>query len=199
MLLLTVRGNIIKALGALLSGIQPPVRVIRVNKGISFLMKKVILLLSFFFIGLSHANYSDGYKAYEKGDYRTAFKEWKDLVGEDTLFSDFDFNSDEPKSPTTHSQAQYNLGYMYENGQGTLKNYQEALKYYERSARYNYGRAQLALVELKLRFLDGDLKHILTAEQKGDLREGWKELAEDVMILFNNEYASDELHISQTV
>ena len=157
-------------------------------------MKKVVFLLSFVFIGLAYANYSDGYKAYEKGDYRTAFKEWKDLVGEDTLFSDFDFNPDEPKSPTTRNQAQYNLGYMYENGRGTLKNYQEALKYYERSARYNYGRAQLALIKLKLRFLDGDLKPILSAEKKGDLREGWKELAEDVMILFNNEYASDELH-----
>ena len=147
-------------------------------------------MLSFFFIGLTHANYSDGYKAYEKGDYRTAFKEWKDLVGEDTLFSDFDFNPDEPKSPTTHSQAQYNLGYMYENGQGTLKNYEEAYKYYNRSARDNYGPAQLALVKLLLRLIDGDLKHILTAEQKSNLREGWQDIAEGVMKLFNNKHAS---------
>ena len=155
-------------------------------------MKKVILLLSFAFIGFTHANYNDGYKAYEKGDYRTAFREWQEVVGEDNLFSDFDFNPDEPKSPTTRSQAQYNLGYMYENGQGTLKNYEEAYKYYNRSARDNYGPAQLALVKLLLRLIDGDLKHILTAEQKSNLREGWQDIAEGVMKLFNNKHASNK-------
>ena len=155
-------------------------------------MKKLLLLLSFAFIGFTHADYNDGHKAYEKGNYRDAFREWKDFVGEDNLWSDFDFHPDEPKTPTVLSQAQYNLGYMYENGQGTLKNYQEALKYYNRSAKQNYAPAQLALIELYLRFIDGDLKHILTAEQKGNLREGWQEIAENVMLLFNNKHASNK-------
>ena len=81
---------------------------------------------------------------------------------------------------------------MYENGQGTLKNYEEAYKYYNRSARDNYGPAQLALVKLILRFIDGDLKHILTAEQKSNLREGWQDIAEGVMKLFNNKHASNK-------
>ena len=155
-------------------------------------MKIVILLLSFAFIGFTHADYNDGYKAYEKGNYRAAFREWKEMVGEDNLWSDFDFHPDEPKTPTILNQAQYNLGYMYENGQGTLKNYQEAHKYYNRSAKQNYSPAQLALVKLLLRFIDGDLKHILTAEQKGNLREGWQEVAENVMLLFNNKHASNK-------
>ena len=149
-------------------------------------------MLSFVFIGFTHADYSDGQKAYENGNYKAAFREWKEVVGEDTLFSDFDFNPDETKTPTVVSQAQYNLGYMYENGQGTVKNYKEALKYYGRSAKQNYSPAQLALVKMQLRFIDGDLKHILTAEQKGNLREGWKEIAESTMLLFNNKVASSD-------
>jgi len=157
-------------------------------------MKILILLLSFAFVGFTHADYTDGYNAYQNGNYKVAFREWKEVVGEDNLWSDFDFNPDELKTPDTISQAQYNLGFMYENGQGTLKNYQEALKYYNRSARQNYPPAQLALVQLQLRFMDGDLKHILEAEEKGDLREGWREVAENVMLLFNNRIASDKDH-----
>ena len=153
-------------------------------------MKKIILLLSFAFIGFTQADYNDGYKAYENGNYKAAYIEWKEVVGEDNAFSDFDFNPDEAKTPTLRSQAQYNLGYMNENGQGTLKNYKEAYKYYNRSAKDNYGPGQLALIKLLLRFIDGDLKHILTAEQKGDLREGWQEIAENTTLLFSNKHAS---------
>ena len=153
-------------------------------------MKILILVLSFAFIGFTHADYSDGYTAYENGNYKVAFREWKEVVGEDTLWSDFDFNPEEIKTPTVVSQAQYNLGYMYENGQGTLKNHKEAYKYYNRSSKDNYGPGQLALIKLLLRFIDGDLKHILTAEQKGDLREGWQEIAENTTLLFSNKHAS---------
>ena len=156
-------------------------------------MKKLLLLFILFsWTHTAFAGFDEGWDAYEKGDYKDAFREWKDFVGEDNLFSDYDFNPDEPKAPTVHSQAQYNLGFMYENGQGTLKNYAEAYKYYNRSAKQNYSLAQLALVRLLLRYVDGDLKHMLTAEQKGTLREGWQEIAKNVMLLFNNKHASSK-------
>ena len=107
-------------------------------------------------------------------NYKEAFKWWK--LGAEQGDAD----------------AQYNLGIMYSKGRGVAQDYQEAGKYYSRSAKQNYSPAQLALVKLLLRFVDGDLKHILTAEQKGTLREGWQEIAENVMLLFNNKHASNK-------
>ena len=93
-------------------------------------MKKLILLLSAI-VALSlmpAVSFADDFEAageaYEKGDYQTAFKIWK------------------PLADKGDAQAQYNLGFLYENGQGVLQNYTKAAKYYSLAAEQNYVSAQ---------------------------------------------------------
>ena len=53
----------------------------------------------------SYADFENGFKEYGKGNFVNAFKEW------------------EPLAKKGHSNAQYNLGLMYHNGQGIIKDY----------------------------------------------------------------------------
>ena len=50
-------------------------------------MKKLLLLLllSFIFLGLANADWKDGYLAYEKGDYVTAFEVWAPLAEQENI------------------------------------------------------------------------------------------------------------------
>ena len=48
-----------------------------------------------------------------------------------------------------HAPAQYNLGYMYENGQGVAKDLYEARKWYEKAAAQGHQQANSALERLK--------------------------------------------------
>src|SRR3972149_6213739 len=72
--------------------------------------------------------YEDATKAYERGDYKTAFRLIKPLA--------------EQGSP----KSQYNLGLMYALGHGVRQDYAEAVKWYRKaadqgdaSARFNLG------------------------------------------------------------
>jgi TPR repeat protein len=49
---------------------------------------------------LAHADFQDGLDAYDRGDYTTALKEWRPLAEEGDAL------------------VQYNLGTLYEMGQG---------------------------------------------------------------------------------
>ena len=68
------------------------------------------------------ADFQKGMEAYNNGDFATALKEWKPLAeGGDT-------------------DAQYNLGIMYDEGQGVPQDYQEAVKWMTLAA--NQGKAE---------------------------------------------------------
>ena len=47
-----------------------------------------------------------------------------------------------------HAVAQNNLGYMYEEGQGTSQDYKEALKWYKAAAEQEHAEAQLMLAAM---------------------------------------------------
>ncbi len=51
-----------------------------------------------------------GAEAYDRGDYATALKEWR------------------PLAEQGHAKAQYNLGVMYDDGEGVAQDYAEAVK-----------------------------------------------------------------------
>jgi uncharacterized protein len=72
----------------------------------------------------SFADFNDGFDAYNKGDYKTAFNEWK------------------PLAERGHTGAQNNLGSMYDNGRGVLKDYQEAVRWYKKAAEQGDAFAQ---------------------------------------------------------
>jgi TPR repeat protein len=90
-------------------------------------IKFVVLGLSLLLAngGIAYAqDFERGYKAAEKGDYATALKEWL------------------PLAEQGDAQAQYNLGLMYNIGQGVPQNYQEALRLYSLAAAQGNADAQ---------------------------------------------------------
>ena len=86
-----------------------------------------VLALLFGISGSGVADFKDGIDAYQKGDYKIAFNEWKPLADQG------------------HTSAQYNLGLMYANGRGVLKDYKQAAKWYQKAADQGDADAQYNL------------------------------------------------------
>lgn len=79
------------------------------------------------FASASPADFADGKKAYDQGDYLTAAREWKPLADQG------------------HPEAQYWLGTLYEYGQGVEKDEQTGRRLQLLSAEGGYEYAQNAL------------------------------------------------------
>jgi TPR repeat protein len=62
------------------------------------------------------ANFQDGLNAYDKQDYDAAFEEWQ------------------PLAKQGNADAQNNLGTMYANGKGVLKDAKQAASWYQKAA-----------------------------------------------------------------
>ena len=74
------------------------------------------------------ADYQKGLDAAQSGDYATALREWKPLAenkGASSLFY----------SKEDVIDAQYNLGVMYDNGNGVPQDYKTAVKWYNLAAK----------------------------------------------------------------
>ena len=65
-----------------------------------------------------------GLDAYERGDFATALREWT------------------PLAEQGHATAQYNLGLMYNNGQGVPQDYKTAVKWYKLAAEQGHASTQ---------------------------------------------------------
>jgi len=72
-------------------------------------------------------DFQKGLKAYNKGDYATALREWR------------------PLAEQGNAGAQFNLGFMYENGLGVPQDDKEAVNWYRKSAEQGYADAQYNL------------------------------------------------------
>ena len=92
-------------------------------------MKKLLVCIMFVLLGtqMSAQEIDKGYEAYNDGDYATALNEWKPIAEQGYAF------------------AQYNLGIMYEYGNGVAKDYAEAVKWYRLSAEQGYAIGQYSL------------------------------------------------------
>ena len=98
-------------------------------------LKKILisLLLSIGLIGttcLAYADFNDGWTAYSKEDYKTAFKEWRPLAEEGD------------------AKSQTNLGILYYNGRGVLKDYKKAFAWLKKAAEQGEAEAQYILGEI---------------------------------------------------
>ena len=71
----------------------------------------------------SQADFQDGLAAYNRGDYATALQEFK------------------PLAEQGYANAQYNLGVMYDKGQGVPRDYAEAAKWYRKAAEQGKAKA----------------------------------------------------------
>ena len=61
-----------------------------------------------------HAQFQQGYTAYQAGNYAQALRLWQ------------------PLAQKGNAEAQYNLGVMYFNGQGVARNYRQAAAWYKK-------------------------------------------------------------------
>src|SRR5262245_39397781 len=86
----------------------------------------VCLLLGAVGAALADA-FEDGLAAYNRNDYKSAAKLWR------------------PLAEKGNTVAQYNLGTMYFNGQGVVKNFAEAEKWWRAAADHGNPDAQLGL------------------------------------------------------
>ena len=75
-------------------------------------------------------DFQKGYAAYQSGDFVTALKEWR------------------PLAEQGNADAQNNLGFMYENGNGVLQDFAEAAKWYRLAAEQGlaWGQYNLGLM-----------------------------------------------------
>jgi TPR repeat protein len=73
------------------------------------------------------ADLQKGLTAAEKGDFTTALREWK------------------PLAKQGYADAQFNLGIMYEKGQGVPQDYKSAVKWYRLAAEQGHADAQFNL------------------------------------------------------
>jgi len=72
-------------------------------------------------------DYQKGLEAAQSGDFATALQEWR------------------PLAEQGHADAQYNLGIMYDNGQGVSQDYVEAAKWWRLAAEQGVAPAQYNL------------------------------------------------------
>ena len=95
------------------------------------MIKKIKILIVTMFLtafgGITYADFNDGWVASEEGDYKTAFNEWKPLADQGD------------------ADAQHNLGWMYGNGKGVLKDDKQAVKWYQKAADQGNASAQYNL------------------------------------------------------
>ena len=73
------------------------------------------------------ADFDDGVEAYNSGDYATALQEFR------------------PLAEQGDAKAQFNLGFMYDNGKGVPENDAEAAKWHRKAAEQGKAKAQTAL------------------------------------------------------
>ena len=93
-------------------------------------MKKYVALLIVwvaFATAPAFAGWEEGVDAYNKGDYKTALREWQPLAEQGDV------------------DAQFYLGVMYENGRGLPQDYKEAIKWYKLSAEQGDAEAKYNL------------------------------------------------------
>ena len=86
-----------------------------------------LMVGAFFMFGAVSAQAQDwakGFSAYEGGDFATALKEWR------------------PLAEQGDADAQYNLGVMYDNGDGVAQDYAEAVRWFRLAAEQGYAYAQ---------------------------------------------------------
>ena len=82
-------------------------------------------------VGMSaSADFQKGLTAYESGDYATALREWT------------------PLAKQGNADAQYNLGGMYDNGQGVPQDYKTAVKWWKLAAEQGDADAQRTFIRI---------------------------------------------------
>ena len=95
----------------------------RIKLGLTAMLLSAALYMSALSTG-ANADFDKGMAAYEAGDYQTSLAEWR------------------PQAEAGDTDAQYNLGLMYYEGEGVPQDYAEAAIWYRRAAQQGVADAQ---------------------------------------------------------
>jgi TPR repeat protein len=88
----------------------------------------IALVLSIVWLAVpAWADFQTGMDAYNRGDYATALREWR------------------PLAEQGEASAQFQLGLLYDNGDGVPRDYAKARQWYERAAAQGGVKAQFYL------------------------------------------------------
>ena len=87
----------------------------------------LVLVFAFGFAPPAWADFQAGFDAYQHGDYAAAYREWLPLAEEGD------------------AEAQFNLGILYDLGQGVAQSKVRAATWYRRSAEQGFAAAQYNL------------------------------------------------------
>ena len=93
-------------------------------QGVPIMRRTVIALLLWWPLVVTGADFQAGWTAAKSGDFATAIREWH------------------PLAERGHAAAQYNLGVMFESGQGVPQDYAQALYWYRKAANQGDPSAQ---------------------------------------------------------
>jgi uncharacterized protein len=113
-------------------------------------LKKILLPLMLLIslgviISPANADFNDGWVAFINEDFRGAAKEWK------------------PLAEKGDAKSQTNLGILYFNGKGVLKDYKKAVSWLKKAAEQGEAEAQFILGKIYVEG-DGVLKSFKTAK-----------------------------------
>ena len=87
----------------------------------------IFLLLLLTLHSVLAADFKKGLDAAKKGDFETALKEWR------------------PLAEQGDSYAQYNLGLMYDYGEGVIEDYTLAVYWYRQAAEQSHAKGQYSI------------------------------------------------------
>jgi TPR repeat protein len=91
-------------------------------------MRQLLIIVALLFAHTAVAgDYEDGWAAYERKDYATAFSKFRSAALQGS------------------AAAQYNLGLMYDEGLGVAQDYREAVRWYQLAAQQGNANAQYNL------------------------------------------------------
>ena len=94
-----------------------------------------LLICTLGIISPINADFNDGWIAYTNGDFRVASKQWRLLAEKGD------------------AKSQTNLGILYFNGKGVLKDYKKAVSWLKKAAEQGEAEAQYILGQI---YIDGD-------------------------------------------
>ena len=99
------------------------------------LISVTVLIFSLGIITPINANFNDGWLAYSNGDFKSAAKQWR------------------PLAEKGDAKSQTNLGILYFNGLGVLKDYKQAVRLLKLAGNQGEAEAQFILGKI---YVDGD-------------------------------------------
>jgi uncharacterized protein len=155
------------------------------SKKVTILLVFTILLIFSFVSRIFFNDFQDGWNAYEKKDYKTAYELWFPLAEQGNTKAQFflgfmhdmgfGVTEDDKKAlkfyklaaEKSDSRAQFFTGFMYDFGQEDLKDKRKAVKWYQLATEQGYKQAKINIYKLAKKNSPEALKILLNDAKNG--------------------------------